>query len=49
MPMLLFVALLATAPASSPLQPAGRSVLAHLIDLQTRGAVRNDNDEWMLA
>jgi hypothetical protein len=28
---------------------AGRSVLAHLIDLQTRGAVRVQNDEWTLA
>jgi hypothetical protein len=28
---------------------AGRSVLAHLIDLQTRGAVRAQNDEWTLA
>ena len=28
---------------------AGRSVLAHLIDLKTRGAVRVQNDEWTLA
>ena len=28
---------------------AGRSVLAHLIDLENRGAVRVQNDEWMLA
>ncbi|MDK2761818.1 MAG: MBL fold metallo-hydrolase [Sphingopyxis sp.] len=28
---------------------AGRSVLAHLIDLQSRGAVRGQGDEWVLA
>ena len=28
---------------------AGRSVLAHLLDLQTRGAVRVHGDEWTLA
>jgi glyoxylase-like metal-dependent hydrolase (beta-lactamase superfamily II) len=28
---------------------AGRSVLAHLIDLENRGAVRVQNDEWTLA
>jgi glyoxylase-like metal-dependent hydrolase (beta-lactamase superfamily II) len=28
---------------------AGRSVLAHLIDLETRQEVVRDGDEWMLA
>lgn len=28
---------------------AGRSVLAHLIDLRDRGVVRQDNDDWSLA
>jgi glyoxylase-like metal-dependent hydrolase (beta-lactamase superfamily II) len=28
---------------------AGRSVLAHLVDLQARGLVRSDGESWMLA
>ena len=28
---------------------AGRSVLAHLIDLETRGLVARDGDQWRLA
>lgn len=28
---------------------AGRSVLAHLLDLEARGAVRRDGEEWILA
>jgi glyoxylase-like metal-dependent hydrolase (beta-lactamase superfamily II) len=28
---------------------AGRSVLAHLVDLQTRGLVRSEGETWMLA
>jgi hypothetical protein len=28
---------------------AGRSVLAHLIDLETRGVVARDGDQWRLA
>lgn len=28
---------------------AGQSVLAHLLDLQTRGVVRSHDDEWVLA
>ncbi len=28
---------------------AGRSVLAHLVDLEARGLVRSDGDSWMLA
>jgi glyoxylase-like metal-dependent hydrolase (beta-lactamase superfamily II) len=28
---------------------AGRSVLAHLVDLEARGLVRRDNESWSLA
>ncbi|HEX7751122.1 MAG TPA: MBL fold metallo-hydrolase, partial [Novosphingobium sp.] len=28
---------------------AGRSVLAHLIDLENRGRVRRDGEQWRIA